>query len=215
MSEKWNPGGDDCLDLRQDRLATLRLYPLCPGGDQALGRSHRLLRRLVGLIRKVSDDEAAWHGPSHGGGVVSHFIKRHVRGVGVTQHDHPERVAHKNQRDAGGIKQLGHGEVIRRQRRDRLAALALLDGLWRLPCLAHAASLPPTSVSLKRKPDQPPRLGSSHGVPDQYHLKDGSTSAWPSVKLTLLLLLWRRCGPPQFGSPGLRPQAHGTKLPGS
>ena len=64
-------------------------------------------------------------------------------------------------------------------------------------------------------PCYPPRLGSSHGVPDQYHLNDGIPSAWPSVKLTLLRPLWRRCGPPQFGPLEVTQPPQGALLPGS
>ena len=141
----------DRLELRQDRPATLSLDRLGAGVDEPLGRLDGLCRSFVSLKRQVGGDEAVRLGPGHGADVVLHFFERHVRGVRVAEDDHPQGVADEQQRHPGGVEQPGHGEVVRGQRCDRLAALALEDGLRRLPCLAQAARFPPAQPVLKRK----------------------------------------------------------------
>ena len=54
--------------------------------------------------------------------MMLHFRHRYMRRVRITQHDHAERIADKNQRNARLIEQLRHRKIIRRERGDFLAA---------------------------------------------------------------------------------------------
>ena len=51
-----------------------------------------------------------------------HFRHCHMRCVGITQHDHAERIADKNQRNAGFIEKFCHGKIIGRERGNFFAA---------------------------------------------------------------------------------------------
>ena len=104
-----------------DFAAALGLDGFGAGSGETFGVGDSIGNGVVAAIGQIGHEERTGFGASGGADVVLHFGHRHVSGVGVTQNNHPEGVAHENERDAGFVEQPRHGEIIGRERGDFLA----------------------------------------------------------------------------------------------
>ena len=78
----------DRLDLRDVTGAAFQFHRLRAGLDQAPRVRDRLLRRVVGADGKIGHEQRPLHPARRGPGVMQHFLERHLRRVGITEHDH-------------------------------------------------------------------------------------------------------------------------------
>ena len=83
---------------------------------------------LVTLKGHVGDQEGLGLGAGGGANVMFHFGQGDVRGVGVAENDHAERIADQDQGDAGGVEQLGHGKIVGGERGDAAAVFHAANG---------------------------------------------------------------------------------------
>ena len=116
-------GVDEALDDLRRALSALQLDGAAAGllHDPG-GVAHRALPAgLVGAERHVDHDVRALCAAHYRRSVVDHVLHRHRQGRVVAEDDHPERVADKDDRDAGLVGEARRRVVVGRDHRDRLA----------------------------------------------------------------------------------------------
>ena len=112
VGEHGNAGGDECTDLRGQSGAALEFDRLGPGFDETARIGHRFVRRAVGIDRQVGDDDGIFHAAGNRTGVADHVVEGDCGGVRVTEHDHTERVADKNEVGARFVDQTRRRVII-------------------------------------------------------------------------------------------------------
>ncbi len=129
------------------------LHKFRPGRDQPSGIGHRLVRRLVTSERQVRPEQGARFRAGGGADMMLHLRHRHVRGVRIAEHDHAQRIADENQRNARLVEQLRHRKIIGRERGDLFAArFHGADGFggdfgFKIMCIQLPRNLPGRSLA--------------------------------------------------------------------
>ena len=95
MANDGNSLSNDRLDHGEDFPAALDFYKVCTGLTKEEGIFHREFRRGTTPGGQVGGDKGFFRSAGYGAGVVEHVGHGHLRGVGLAEDDHAERVADK------------------------------------------------------------------------------------------------------------------------
>lgn len=113
--------GDDGSKHREDFRAALDFDKIRTGLAQKAGVYHRELRRGATPGRKVGGDECIFRPTGHGTRVVDHVGHGYLRGIGLAENDHPERIADEQKIKSAAIKQTRRRVVVGCQPREAAA----------------------------------------------------------------------------------------------
>lgn len=118
-----NSGGGDGADFFRLAGSAFELYGIGAGCDEAAGGGECLAGSIVGVYRKVRDDEGGRAGAGDGGEVMENVIESDVGGVRESEDDHAEGIADEEKIDAGLIEKAGGGVVVAGEGGDGIEAL--------------------------------------------------------------------------------------------
>src|SRR5690348_1095952 len=123
MSGERNASGNDGADLVEDGPSALGFDDFGSSSEETAGVGDCVLWIIVAAKRKIGAEQSLRFGASHGANVVLHFFHRYESGIGISEHDHSQRIANEDERDTCFIEDSSGGIIVSSKRRDAFAAL--------------------------------------------------------------------------------------------